>query len=150
MDATFYKIFIFAGIAAFGNAVYVFGQRSAVVSANPFLFMAGAVSLCALMFLAASMVSGASTAAVYLKQNWWPITISAAGFFITFIGFYLMYSRVGANSYTVYAVLSILTTSVGIGMVIFREPFNIYHLISIFFALLAVGFYGYGQFKITN
>ena len=150
MEASIFKVLVFSGIAALGNAIYVYGQRSAVVSSNPFLFMAGAVSLCAFMFVAASLISGTSTTTVYLKQNWWPITISAMGFFITFIGFYLMYSRVGANSYTVYAVLSILTTSVGVGMIIYREPVNLYHVISILFALLAVVFYGYGQFKITT
>ena len=150
MEASIYKVFIFAGIAALGNAIYVYGQRSAVVSANPFLFMAGAVTLCAFMFVVASLISGTSTTTVYLKQNWWAIAISAGGFFITFVGFYLMYSRVGAHSYTVYAVLSILTTSVGVGMIIFREPINLYHVISIFFALLAVGFYGYGQLKIAG
>jgi drug/metabolite transporter (DMT)-like permease len=150
MEASIYKVLIFAGLAAIGNAVYVFGQRSAVVSSNPFLFMAGAITLCAIMFLTASLLSGTGTTTDYLKQNWWPIVISAIGFFITFIGFYLMYSRVGAHSYTVYAVLSVLTTSVGVGMIIFREPFNFYHVISICFALLAVCFYGYGQFKILN
>ena len=150
MEASIYKVLIFAGIAALGNAIYVYGQRSALVSTNPYLFMAAAVTLCAFMFVVASLISGTSTTTVYLKQNWWPIAISAGGFFITFIGFYLMYSRVGANSYTVYAVLSILTTSVGVGMIIFREPFNFYHVVSVFFALLAVGFYGYGQLKIAG
>ena len=150
MDASIIKVLIFTGIAALGNAIYVFGQRSAVVSTNPFLFMAGAVTLCAFFFVTASLISGTSTTTDYLKQNWWPVTISAVGFFITFIGFYLMYSRVGANSYTVYAVLSILTTSVGVGIIIFREPFNLYHVISILFALLAVVFYGYGQYKIAS
>jgi drug/metabolite transporter (DMT)-like permease len=150
MEVSIFKVVIFAGIAALGNAIYVFGQRSAVVSANPFLFMAAAVTLCAFMFVVASLISGTSTTADYLKQNWWPVAISAVGFFITFIGFYLMYSRVGASSYTVYAVLSILTTSVGVGMIIFREPINLYHVLSILFALLAVGFYGYGQFKIAS
>ena len=150
METSIFKVLVFSGIAALGNAIYVYGQRSAVVSSNPFLFMAGAVTLCAFMFVIASLLSGTSTTTIYLKQNYWPITISAVGFFITFIGFYLMYSRVGANSYTVYAVLSILTTSVGVGMIIYREPINLYHLISILFALLAVGFYGYAQFKITS
>lgn len=150
METSISKVLIFAGIAALGNAIYVYGQRLAVVSVNPYLFMAGAVTLCAFMFVAASLVSGTGTTTDYLKQNWWPIAISAVGFFITFIGFYLMYSRVGANSYTVYAVLSILTTSVGVGMIIFREPINLYHVLSILFALLAVGFYGYGQFKIAS
>ena len=150
MESTIYKVIIYAGLAAIGNAIFVFGQRSSTVSSNPFLFMTGAVTLCAIMFIVASTLSDNSQTTVYLKQNAWPIIIAAIGFFITFIGFYLMYSRVGAHSYTVYAVLSILTTSVFVGMVIFRESFNGYHLASIGLAVLAVFFYGYGQLKMAS
>lgn len=150
MESTIYKVIIFAGIAAIGNAIFVFGQRSSTVSTNPFLFMTGAITLCALMFIIATLLSDNSGTTAYLKQNGWPIVISAVGFFITFIGFYLMYSRVGAHAYTVYAVLSILTTSVFVGMVIFRESFNGYHVASIGLAVLAVFFYGYGQFKMAS
>jgi drug/metabolite transporter (DMT)-like permease len=150
MESAIYKVVIYAGLAAIGNAIFVFGQRSSTVSTNPFLFMTAAVSLCAAMFVVAAIFSDNSGNAVYLKQNSWPIVISAIGFFVTFIGFYLMYSRVGAHAYTVYAVLSILTTSVFVGMVIFRESFNVYHVGSIGLAVLAVFFYGYGQFKMAS
>ena len=150
MESTIYKVIIFAGLAAIGNAIFVYGQRSSTVSSNPYLFMTAAVTLCAFMFMVAALLSDNSGTTVYLKQNLWPIIISAIGFFLTFIGFYLMYSRVGAHAYTVYAVLSILTTSVVVGMVIFRESFNAYHVASIGLAVLAVFFYGYGQFKMTS
>jgi len=147
METTFAKVLFFAGFAAIGNAIFVYGQRTAGISPNPFLFMSGAVTLCALFFIIASLLSNSTDSISYLQQSLWPITISAVGFFITFIGFYLMYSRVGAQSYTVYAVLSILTTSVIVGMIIFRETFNIYHVTSVGFAILAVCFFGYGQMK---
>ena len=150
MESTIYKVIIFAGLAAIGNAIFVYGQRSSTVSSNPYLFMTAAVTLCAIIFMVAALLSDNSGTTVYLKQNLWPIIISAIGFFLTFIGFYLMYSRVGAHAYTVYAVLSILTTSVVVGMVIFRESFNAYHVASIGLAVLAVFFYGYGQFKMTS
>lgn len=150
MESAIYKVILFAGLAAIGNAIFVFGQRSSTVSANPFLFMAGAVTLCATLFIVAVLFSDNSATTVYLKQNGWPIVISAIGFFVTFIGFYLMYSRVGAHAYTVYAVLSILTTSVFVGMIIFRESFNAYHVVSIGLAVLAVFFYGYGQYKMAS
>ncbi len=118
MESAIYKVIIFAGVAAIGNAIFVFGQRSSTVSSNPFLFMAGAVTLCATLFMVAALLSDNSESIAYLKQNVGPIIIAAIGFFITFIGFYLMYSRFGAHSYTVYAVLSILTTSVFVGMII--------------------------------
>jgi drug/metabolite transporter (DMT)-like permease len=150
MESTIYKIILFAGLAAIGNAIFVFGQRSSTVSPNPFLFMTGAVTLSAVMFIVAAFLSDNNETTAYLKQNSWPIIISAIGLFATFIGFYLMYSRVGAHTYTVYAVLSILTTSVFVGMVIFRESFNAYHVASIGLAILSVFFYGYGQFKMAN
>jgi drug/metabolite transporter (DMT)-like permease len=142
MESAIYKVIIYAGLAATVNAIFVFGQRSSTMTA--------AVSLCAAMFIVAAIFSDNSGNVVYLKQNIGPIVISAIGFFVTFIGFYLMYSRVGAHAYTVYAVLSILTTSVFVGMVIFRELFNGYHVSSIGLAVLAVFFYGYGQLKMTS
>ena len=145
-----YKVFIFAGIAALGNAIFVYGQRSASVSPNPFLYMSGAILVCLLLFLLATLVSGNNEKLEYLSKNSLPVIIGGVGFFITFVGFYLMYSRVGANSYTVYATLSILTTSVGVGLLIFREPFNQYHVIAMGLAILAVCFFGYGQFKLTQ
>ena len=143
------KIFIFAGIAALGNAIFVYGQRSAAVSPNPYLYMTAAIFVCLIMFITATLISNSGEAKSYLSDNMFPVIIGGVGFFITFVGFYLMYSRVGANSYMVYACLSILTTSVGVGMMIFREPFNQYHLIAIFFAILAVCFFGFGQFRLN-
>ena len=145
-----YKVFIFAGIAALGNAIFVYGQRSASVSPNPFLYMSGAILVCLLLFLLATLISGNNEKLEYLSKNSLPVIIGGVGFFITFVGFYLMYSRVGANSYTVYATLSILTTSVGVGLLIFCEPFNQYHVIAMGLAILAVCFFGYGQFKLTQ
>ena len=143
-----HKVLLFAGLAAIGNAIFVYGQRSGTVSSNPFLFMAGAVTFCALLFIGASLLFGGNDNLTYLRVNWKAILIAAVGFFITFVGFYLMYSRVGASSYTVYATLSILTTSVVVGLLVFREPFNAYHVAAIFLAILAVVFYGYGQTQI--
>ena len=51
-----HNVLLFAGIAAIGNGIFVYGQRSAPVANNPFLFMAGAVSICALLFIA--LISG--------------------------------------------------------------------------------------------
>ena len=145
-----YKVFIFAGIAALGNAIFVYGQRSAAVSPNPFLYMSGAILVCLILFLLATLFSADDEKIAYLSNNALAVIIGGVGFFITFVGFYLMYSRVGANSYTVYATLSILTTSVGVGLIVFREPFNQYHVIAMGLAILAVCFFGYGQFKLNS
>ena len=144
------KIFLYAGLAAIGNAIFVYGQRSATTSSNPFLYMSGAILVCLILFTGASLMSDSTERGTYLGNNVIPVIIGGVGFFITFVGFYLMYSRVGANSYAVYASLSIITTSVGVGMLIFREPFNLYHVISVFLAILAVCFFGYGQLRLKG
>ena len=143
-----YKVFIFAGIAALGNAIFVYGQRSAAVSPNPYLYMTGATMVCVVLFLVAMLFSDGGEKPNYLWNNSIPVIIGGVGFFVTFVGFFLMYSRVGANSYTVYATLSILTTSVGVGLVIFREDYNLYHVVAICLAILSVCFFGYGQLKL--
>lgn len=145
-----YNVFMYAGIAAFGNAIFVFGQRSASATTNPFVYMSGAILTCLVMFIAATLIYGGENRIDYLTRNVIPVLIGGVGFFVTFVGFFLMYSRVGANSYTVYATLSILTTSVGVGLVIFREDYNLYHMIAICMAILSVCFFGYGQFKLKS
>ncbi len=141
------KSFFFAGIAAIGNAVFVYGQRGSGQSNNPFLFICGAVSICTLLFLTASFIYKTNSDIPYIISNYRNILISGIGFFITFIGFYLLYSRFGASYYIVYAVLSIITTSIGVGVICYKEPFNIYHLGALFLAILSICFYSYGQYK---
>ena len=87
------KIFIFAGIAALGNAIFVYGQRSATVSPNPYLYMTGAISVCLIMFVTATLISSNAEHTSYLTGNLLPIIIGGVGFFITFVGFYLLTRR---------------------------------------------------------
>jgi len=47
----------------------------------------------------------------------------------------------------VYAVLSIITTSIGVGVICYKEPFNMYHAGALFLAVLAICFFSYGQYK---
>jgi drug/metabolite transporter (DMT)-like permease len=74
----------------------------------------------------------------YIRRNAPWILVSGAGFYFTFIGFYFLYSRFGASYYVLYAVLSIITTSVIVGLVIFNEPVNRYHIAAIGTAILTV------------
>jgi drug/metabolite transporter (DMT)-like permease len=73
------------------------------------------------------------------------VITSGVGFFITFIGFYLLYSQFGAVYYVVYAVLSIISTSLIVGVLIFREPFNAYQGGALILAILAIALFSYGQ-----
>jgi drug/metabolite transporter (DMT)-like permease len=139
------KALLFAGIAATGNALFVYGQRRANIANNPFIFTAGAVVVCSILFAAVAIVFRTEQDINYLSTNLPSIVASGVGFLITSIGFYLLYSQYGAVYYVVYAVLSMITTSIGVGIVIFREPFNQYQIGALILAVLAVVMFGYGQ-----
>lgn len=138
---------LFATLAAIGNAIFVYGQRGAHSSENPFLFVCGAVAVCLTMFLAASLLYKTPDDGGYLSANWGMIVVSGIGFFVTFVGFFLLYNKFGASQYSLYAVTSILTTSVGVGIIIFREPFNMYQISGIILAILSIVLFTYGKSK---
>ena len=79
------------------------------------------------------------------SRNWPWALVSGAGFYFTFLGFYFLYSRFGASHYALYAVLSILTTSVLVGIVLMGEKVNGYHLAAIGCALVTVLLFAIGQ-----
>lgn len=139
--------FLFALLAACGNAVFVYGQRSAAVSANPFLFMAFAATGGAALFVVASLLWQSPGNANYAVVNLPYLALSAMGFFATFFGFYLLYSNFGASQYALYAALSIVTTSLGVGVFVFREPLNVYQWVSMVLAVAAIALWTYGRSK---
>ena len=139
------KALLFAGIAAIGNGLFVYGQRGSGQPGNPFLFILGAVSVCTVLFLGAACVFRTAGDVSYVVANARNITLSGVGFFITFVGFFLLYTQFGASHYILYAVLSILTTSIGVGVLLYREPFNVYHTLAMLLAMAAIAFFSYGQ-----
>jgi drug/metabolite transporter (DMT)-like permease len=139
------KALLFAGIAAIGNALFVYGQRKSTTATNPFIFMTGAVIVCSILFVTISAIFRNGEETSYLSSNLQSVITSGFGFLITFIGFYLLYSQFGAVYYVVYAVLSIITTSLIVGVLIFREPFNAYQASALILAILAIALFSYGQ-----
>ncbi len=144
------KVFLFALLAAMGNALFVYGQRGSQISANPFQFILSALVIYTILFLVCSLANKSPLDVDYLMKNLRFILISGVGFFLTFIGFYWLYSQHGAANYIIYALLSIFTTSIGVGIIIFREPFNQYHVIAGLLAVAAILSYGLGQHKLTT
>jgi drug/metabolite transporter (DMT)-like permease len=140
-----WKPLVFAFLAACGNALFVYGQRSAGTSANPFLFMLCAVATCGLLFLLAVVTWQTPGNIAYVIANIGPIVLGGIGFFVTFLGFYLLYSNYGASQYALYATLSILTTSLGVGVLVFREPLNLYQAIALVLAVAAIALWTYGR-----
>ena len=138
---------LFAFIAAAGNAVFVYGHKKSSGVENPFVFIVITVTAGLLITLIAVPFWGKADFRTVLKANYLPAVISGIGLFITYTGFNLLYSRYGASQYVLYAVLSILTTSIIVGIFIFKENFNIYHMLSVITAIATIGLFTMGQVK---
>lgn len=133
------SIFLFALIAAVGNALFAVGQKKAAGIDNSLIFVGLSAIVCiALTFLVILFMQSNINSTSIIKINWLWILISGFGLFLTYLGFNLLYTRFGATGYVYYAVLSIITTSLIVGVFIFKERLNIYHFISIGFSLIAI------------
>ena len=140
-----WKPFAIALMAACGNALFVYCQRASTPSANPFLFTFGAASSGVVLLLLATLAWQSSGNVAYLSNNALNIAFGGIGFFLTYLGFYLLFSRYGASQYALYATLAILTTSVGVGVVLFREPLNTYQAIAMVLAVASISLWTYGR-----
>ena len=145
MQAKFVGALAVALLAAVGNGLFAFGQRKAAVAANPFIFIGSALVVCLLAIVTTLPLMPRVDGVRYLRANGIWIVISGIGFYLTFLGFFFLYSRFGAVNYALYAVLSILTTSVLVGLVVFREQVNGFHVAAIITALLTVILFSVGQ-----
>lgn len=132
-------------LAAVGNGLFAFGQRSAEPTPNPFIFILSALVVCVVAFAVTVPIFDRTDLAGYVRRNAPWMLISGAGFYLTFVGFFFLYTRFGASYYVLYAVLSIVTTSIIVGLVIFREPVNRYHLAAIGTALITVVLFAIAQ-----
>jgi len=141
---------LFALFAAVGNALFVYGQRSSAPSHNPFLFMFCAIAVCGCIFLVAVLSWQTPGNMEYIAANLPSILVSSLGFFVTFLGFYLLFSNYGASQYALYAVLAILTTSLGVGVLVFREPLSIYQWIAMALAVVTIALWTYGRTQGTG
>jgi len=139
------RALLFALIAAIGNAVFVFGQKKSIPGENPFIFLACSLSLCVLFLAISTVFFPLNDVKSYLSINGRAILITGIGLFITYIGFYLLYSRFGASYYIIYAVISIITTSIIVGVLVFKDTFNIYYLLSIVTAITTIVLFFMGQ-----
>jgi len=131
----------FAAFAAVGNALFVLGQRRA--STASFAVVAIAAVVCA-TGLAVALVASGRTAEIDRPTLGWGVA-SGIGLLATFLGFQLLFSRHGASSYTLYAVLAILTTSIGVGVVLGGESVNRWHVASAACAIAAIVLFGVGR-----
>lgn len=135
----------FALLAAIGNALFAVGQKKALPLDNPFAFIAVSAIFCVTLTLLIAPLWGMPKYAFAVKQNGGWALVSGLGLFLTYVGFYFLYSRYGTSNYILYAVLSIITTSVIVGVWLLRENFNAYHWAALVCALLTVGLFSWGN-----
>ena len=139
---------LFALIAAIGNAMFALGQKKSVHYDNGLLFIAASalIAFCLAVLFAPAM--GDFNIGDIAKNHWRALLLSGGGLFLTYFGFNLLYSKFGVSQYVLYAVISIITTTIIVGALWLKEPINIYHKVAIALAIVAVFFFSIGQSKI--
>jgi drug/metabolite transporter (DMT)-like permease len=138
---------LFALIAAIGNALFAFAQRKSAGFENGLLFV-GISALVAFGFsFLFSPFMGELNIQSTLKLHWKYLLLSGGGLFLTYLGFNLLYSRYGVSQYVLYAVISIITTTIIVGFWWLKEPVNIYHKGAIALSVVAVILFSIGQQK---
>ena len=137
----------FALIAAVGNALFVAAQKKAAGFDNgiSFIICSLAITMTLLFLLAPSF--GPPQYANIIKQGGGWVICSGIGLFLVYLGFNLLYTRYGASQYILYAVLSILTTTLVVGVWFFKETFNAYHWGALICALATVVLYWLGDLQ---
>ncbi len=141
MTSKFLIPFAFAFIAALGNVFFVLGNRKAEGAPNPFLFSAGAMAVSLAIFAMLFFFFGTRGATEYLGRNGGWIALSGFGIFLTFFGFYLLYSRYDTSYYALFAVTALILTVVILGAWILREGLNLYGILSVAAAVVSIVFF---------
>jgi drug/metabolite transporter (DMT)-like permease len=136
---------LYALLAAVGNGLFAFGQRKSVGVTNSFVFITITLIVCVLLCTASAPFFGPANYGATLRGNAGWAVLSGCGLFMTYLGFNMLYSTYGASSYILYAVLSIMTTSIIVGAVLLRESLNLYHWLAALSALVTVGLFSYGN-----
>jgi drug/metabolite transporter (DMT)-like permease len=137
---------LFASIAAIGNALFAWGQKQSVDMNNGLLYVgASALAACLFALMASPLTGPVRFDGIY--QHLGMIVVSGFGLFLTYLGFNLLYSQFGVSRYVLYAVISVITTTVLVGFLILKEPINGYQKVAIIMALISVVLFSLGQNK---
>lgn len=144
LDSTTWA-FALALTAAVGNAFYAFGQKKAVPHENPFIFGVYSLLIGSVMLALVSLLFNTQNVGSYFVVNLKWLIAGGFGYVLLNIGLYFLYQNFGASYYLLYAILSILTTSILLATIVFDEKMNLYYRVSLGFALLTVIFFLKGQ-----
>lgn len=137
----------FAAIAAVGNAMFALGQKKSANVENGLLFVGLSALVAVILSICFAPLAGICNLESTLRGNVKAVMLSGLGLFLTYLGFNLLYSRYGTSQYVLYAVLSIVTTTIIVGIFWLKEPVNIYHKIAVAVAIAAVVLFSVGQSK---
>lgn len=133
----------FATLAALGNGIFAYGQKQSMGITNPMVYIAGSALTAGVLALCLAPFVG-TVHLPTVRANAVNLLVSGVGLWVTYVGFNLMY-RYGASYYVVYAAVSIMTTTVIVGMWLFKEPVNLYHKAALLAALATVVLFALGQ-----
>jgi len=134
--------FSFALLASLGNVFFVFGNRKVGNSGNPLMFTTTAMTVCVALYFVCFFALGPKGSGEFLRRNLLWCMLSGVGMFMTFLGFYLLYSRFDTSYYALFAVTSVLMTTLVLGVFILKEGINLYGVISIAAAVVSIVFFG--------
>jgi drug/metabolite transporter (DMT)-like permease len=126
--------------------MFAMGQKKAFSLDNPLVFIALSAILCVVLTVCFAPFLGSTNYVETFKNNSNWVALSGVGLFLTYLGFNLLYSNYGASNYILYAVLSIITTTVIVGLLVFKEIFNIYHWLALSTAVLTIGLFTFGNY----
>ena len=125
--------------------MFALGQKQWSGINNGLLFVGGSALTACVLCTVSSPLIGPMDPTVVFRGHWKPLILSGAGLFLTYVGFNLLYTRFGTSQYVVYASMSILTTTVGVGFLYLKEPMNQYHIAAVLLAILAIVLFSIGQ-----
>ena len=142
--SAFLPALLFALLASLGNAIFFYSQKRAELSQNPLLLLGLAALVCGTVLLISTAFMQWPHVQTYARTHGKWVLSTGLGLAVTFVGFHFLISRYGAGFYSLYSVLAILTTSVGVGYLVLREPVNGFIIASTVAAIIAVVLLGIG------
>lgn len=141
------RALLFAALAAVGNSLVALGQVKGGTGKNPFMFLTFALSICLALVSGAALLMENGGWVQFARNTWIWFSVTGVGFFLTFTGFYLLYSRFGASSYVLYAVISLTLTTLGVGVGVLHEKLGMMRGLALVTCLITVVLFSLGKPK---
>ena len=139
------SLLLFAFIGALGNSMFAASQKKAIALGNSLAFLVISIFVSFILALIVAPLAGPTKYTTIIKQSSIWVVVGGIGLFLTFLGFNLLYTNFGTSSYMLYAVMSIITTSIIVSVVIFKETFNFYHWAAFIGAIVTIILYTIGN-----